>query len=401
MGLTIELKMGLLIEQSPHDVKDFVRDRYIESRNGTFGRLKHLESKRHTVALTAEIDGEKYYVHIDYVFGEFLINGLPMGRLPATITSLPIFKRIFGNSAFEVQPRHRVFSTVLPYNGSYFIFREHNDEGVVILETSDSDGDCVKQLIPHTKMSGIVPFQLMENYSHWWNRVRSTIEFRPKSFRDADFTSVKGIHYELDLIGCCLKHVKSGRFLLDVRSRSYTKIVGLLVRLENPHYINIVMDEPLKARVELLRMNLNFIIDCTHRNSHYQIESNEWRGMRVSSSQNIGTLYGLRFGLVLESMDETTPSRLLIVPHGKFIVKGRESKTSHITVDIDVAEDAQLRKPAFFEYRVNNECRILKANSYAAWFYLAHLHAVTSFPLPDPFTGTKPFYVCVQFNING
>lgn len=47
-----------------------------------------------------------------------------------------------------------------------------------------------------------------------------------------------------------------------------------------------------------------------------------------------------------------------------------------------------LRNPTFFVYTIDERCRILKArNNFSAWFYLAHLHAITAHPLPDPFTG--------------
>lgn len=394
VGLNIELQMGVLIQNNPDDVMNFVRNRYIESRNGTLSNVHHLQDKRHTVALIAKINETSVHVHIDYVFGEFLIDGFPMGRLPERMMRLATFQRIFGNTTFEVQPRNGTFSTVLPYKDFFYIFREHTEDGVIILEQNSND-HSIKQLIPNSVLKNIVPHLLVENFSHWYNQDNKTIEFRPKMFSDTNFVSVDGIQYVLDLTACRLQHVKSEKFLLAMRSTSYEKIVKLLDRLEHPDYINVVMDSPLKARVELIRMNLNFIIDCTSKKSGYDIESNEWTGMRVALKQNIGTLFGLNFGLVLESMDESMQNRILIVPHGKFNIRSMseaiDSQTkrySHVSVTIDRTKDAVLRTPSFFMYTVNNECRTLKANSYAAWFYLAHLHAVTSYPLPDPFTGT-------------
>lgn len=105
--------------------------------------------------------------------------------------------------------------------------------------------------------------------------------------------------------------------------------------------------------------------------------------MRVGLKQNIGTLFGLRFGLVLESIDETIKNMLLIVPHGQFNVHRRHH---HVEVEM-AANNTELRTPSFFIYHVTHELQSLKANSFVAWFYLAHLHAATSYPLPDPFTG--------------
>lgn len=380
IGLGIELDMKALIEHSPDEVNAFVRDRYMESRNGTLYGMHHVQDRRHMVALYAIIEKQQFIVHIDYVFGDFLIDGLPMGHLPDSITKLPLFQRIFGSTTFDVQPRDRVFSTLQPYNGFHYTFREHSTEGVAVQEIST---ECTKLLIPHTVMADIVPYLLAQNFSHWFNPNDNTIEFRPKRFSEANFVTEDGIEYKLDLDSCRLLHVKSKRFLLDVRSSSFRKIAALLRRLEQRQYINVVMDEPLKARAELVRMNLNFIIDCSKDRSEYRIESNEFGGMQVSLTQNIGTLFGLRFGLVLESTNESMENRLVIMPHGKFNV---DRSYHHVQVEI-AGKDGDLRSPSFFVHRVNNKCRTLNANSYAAWFYLATLHVVTSYPLPDPFTG--------------
>lgn len=179
--------------------------------------------------------------------GGFTINDLPMGRLPDRIKTLSIFQRIFGSTTFEVQPRNRVFSTVLPYKGFHYIFREHNTDGVIVREQSTSSVECTKQLVPDTALRDIVPFQLVENFSHWYNHERNTIEFRPKLFSDANFVTADGIQYELNLTTRRLQHLKTERFLLDVRSTTFIKIVELLKRLEHANFINIVMDEPLKA----------------------------------------------------------------------------------------------------------------------------------------------------------
>lgn len=384
--------MDALIVDNPAEVQKLVRFRCGESEPIN-GGVRHLSKKRHTVVVDAQINNESYCVQIDYVFGEFLVNGLPMGRLPVAITKHAIFKRMFGNTTFEVQPKNSTFSTSSTHRDHTYVFQENISDGIIVKEynvdaeqsVNVDSTECVRDLIPHTRLSSLVPFLLVENYSHWYNRKRNVIGFRPKVFRDANFVTTDGIQYELDLESRRLTHMKTQRPLLDVRSESFKKIVDLLGRLEHPNYINVLMEAPLKARIELARMKLSFVIDCSNSDSGYDIQSNEYSGMRISlQSQNIGTLFGLRFGLVLESMgDEAAKGRLLIAPHAKFNVQRTDH---HVKVKI-AAHDAELRSPPFFVYHIDNQLCTLKANSFAAWFYLAHLHAVTSYPLPDPFTG--------------
>lgn len=387
IGLNIESKMAVLIDSNPLEVYRFVRAHYPEVGNGKMNGLGRSPDCRHTIAANVMINNEKVHVNFDYIFGDFLINGAPMGRLPEAITKHALFQRLFGTTTFEVQPTNGGLCTATSFNGFKYIFREQGGDGLAIIERDERRSDAIrtKELIPHTKLNGLVPFLLVDKFSHWFNLERNFIEFRPKMFGEADFATNAGIQYVLflDPEPRRLMHVKTKRLLLDVRSDGFRKISSLLGRLEQKDFINVLMDGPHTARIELYRMNLNFIIDCTEVQSGYMIQSIEYSDMRISLQQNIGTLFGLRLGLLLESMNGTGQSKLLIVPHGKPSVHRREH---HVKI-IMCANETELRTPAFFSYQVNTECRILKANSFAGWFYLAHLHAITSYPLPDPFTG--------------
>lgn len=95
------MKMNAMIENNPDDVYHFVRFRFVESRNSTMNGLRR-KNKRHSFEIKAIIEDETFLVQIDYIFGEFLVNGLPMGRLPEKIIALPAYRRIFGNTTFEV-----------------------------------------------------------------------------------------------------------------------------------------------------------------------------------------------------------------------------------------------------------------------------------------------------------
>lgn len=264
-----------------------------------------------------------------------------------------------------------------------YIFREDKGDGVIIIEHNPAGVECAKDLIPHTKLDGLVPFTLVENFSHWYDRERNIIEFRPKLFSDADFGTADGFQYELDLETCHLKHKKSEQLLLDVQSSSFKTVAKRMKRLDHCEYILVWLDAPHTARIEMVRMKLNFTIDCSKARKFYYIHSKEYDDMHISAKQNVGTLFGVRFGLILESKKKNVNKQLLIVPHGKFSVKQSDHH-----VDVEMSEiETKLRTPPFFIYQVDNVCRTLKANSFAAWFNLAYLHAVTSYPLPDPFTG--------------
>lgn len=179
--------------------------------------------------------------------------------------------------------------------------------------------------------------------------------------------------------------------MLDIKSGSYQKLVHQLQRLEHPNYMHVLLEEPNVATIELLRMKLKFRLNCSNATTpdqQFQLESNEFNGMHVSVKQNIGTLFGLNHGLILESSEPSAAAKtkILLIPNGK--VRTRYvAKVQHVSVDIDTKDG--VRNPPFYKYEVDEFCQQLKSSDYshASWFYLAHLHAVTSHGEIEPFIG--------------
>lgn len=258
IALSVERKMDEEITNDPEKFKEFVCTRYSRAAKGNFNELRHLRNKRHSIEVEVKIESETFRVQMDYVFGAFLVDGLPTKRLPETITQHQIFRRIFGNMTFEVQPGEGTFTTVSAHNGSNYIFREDKLDGVIIIEHNVDSVEYISELIPHTKLNGLVSLSLVEHYSHWYNRENNKIEFRPKLFSDARFGTAEGLQYELDLHSLHLKHMKSTLFLLDVQSTSFKRIADSMRRLENPGYILVLMDAPYKAVVRIGAHKIEF-----------------------------------------------------------------------------------------------------------------------------------------------
>lgn len=256
------------------------------------------------------------------------------------------------------------------------IIKEHRNDGVEA------------ELIPHEIFTGEIPYLLVENFSHWWNKHRNVIEIRPKLFADQKFSDANGIAYALDMNINRLMETKTQQHMLDINSGSHRKILLHLSRLEQMNYIHILMDSPTVAKIELVRMNLKFKIDCGHqqqqRQEGYDMLSNEFSRMRVSLEQNCGTLYGLTHGLLLENVPSSPSSKLLLLPHSS--IKSSLTDT-HISVSIDL--DSSLRSPPFLRYQVDEFLQQLKASNsnFSAWFYLAYLHAITSHGEVESLTG--------------
>lgn len=386
IGLNIKERMQSLILRDDSEVRVFVGSQYSESHIEFLENLRFLENGLYAFEMIVSIDGARLVLRVNYVYGEFLVNGAPMGRLPNTITETVSFKRVFGNTIIDVTPLNGAFETRHPINGHTYTFHEDEDDGLIIIQHDNQNSPnnhC--ELIPHSKLMDEVSVLLVENFNHWLNKRENVIEFRPTGDL---ITAQPEAQYQLKLDSCHLEHLPTKRWLLDIKSASFKQITKLLSRLEHEHYIHVLMEKNIltKATIELVRMNLNFDVDCSPTAPEYSIISREYRKMRVCKQQNFGTLLGLRHGLLLESMADHSTKRLLIMPHGTISVNSSKKPRNHVTVKVKT-DVPKLREPPFFLYEFKNECRTLNANNFATWFYLAYLHAVTSHPLPDPFTG--------------
>lgn len=397
IAVQLESKIKETVNNDPNDLFEFVKSQWRRSADGSFGLRSH-ESFPDALIISVTIATNVNYVQIGLLSGEFLVNNLPVSRLPKTITEHPQFQRVFEEFIFEVQEANGRFDTKFKHKNSHYSFQADGGTDDILITERRDNGD-VYELIPEEKFANEIP-HLLQNHSHWFCRAKNLIEFRPILFTDAEFSTPAGVQYELDLSGPgMLLHRKSKKFMLDVASDSHNEIVKQLARLESSKYIHIFMDEPQVAKVELVRMNIKFRIDAADREQEsYDVISNEFNGMRVALEQNCGTLYGLRQGLLLESIPNGTmeQKQVLIVPHGKV---ASSVIGDHIAVEIKLEEP--LRTPTFFTYQIDDTSQQLKANnrSHSAWFYLAHLHALTSHGLPDrltEMTGTERSFQILQ-----
>lgn len=388
IGIHIEPTLQKLIKLNFNDLYDFVKSMWTRSKNATFiGFNSHPECNQVLVIKvmhpTLRFNHRQVKtVTIDLITGSFLVDNLPICRLPDEITGTNLFKRVFEDFVFEVQPdANDSFFSVHKYNGNSYGFLT-TMKGIIIIEQQANGTDF--ELIPPEVLNGEIPPLLIENYSHWLNKRDKQIDFRPKLFSDKDFSTE--VKYQLDLKTNRLLHKKTKRNMLNINSQSYNSIVGQLSRLEQQKYIHILMDEPKIAKIELVRMQLKFKVDCTtDRTEGYDLLSNEFSNMRVSIQQKCGTLFGLKRGLILEEANTYLPhTKMLLLPHGKI---DTELRGSYASVNIDLKSD--LRTPSWHLYKVDGFCRQLKpiSGTYSAWFYLAYLHAVTSHGQIEPFTG--------------
>ncbi|XP_031629745.1 uncharacterized protein LOC116344981 [Contarinia nasturtii] len=386
IGINLENEIQKQIKKDEQKLFALIKKHWIKSKEATQFQL--LPSKNQLICVEIKFGRNNVnYVQIDVITGDFLVNNLPVARLPTEITDNELYKRVFNQFIFEVQQENsESFSTKHSSNDCYYNFQIVR-KAVVVTELH-KDGRRF-ELIPHQVLQNEIPHLLIENFSHWWSQEGNCIQFRPQQFTDEHFSSIDGVQYCLNLNDASLKSAKTKQTFLDVSSQSYVQISQRLERLEAKKFIHIFIEEAnvKVAMAKLMRMNLKFVVKpCEESETNeFIILSNEYNNMRVSKKQNCGTLYGLHHGLLLESTEDLqNQSKMMIMPHGSVVA----SFSKHHEI-VKIETENELRSPPFHTYVVDEFVQQLKAknSSFSAWFYLAHLHALTSHGQVEPFLG--------------
>lgn len=383
IGTQIQPNIKKLISENSSDLTEFIKKQWRRADESTL-ESQYFDGDCPQMWLT-QINQK--LVNIDIVTGSFLVNNMPVARLPKKISESRLYQRVFQNFIFEVQPEDaNTFVSVHQFSDCAYKFSWIENQVVI----TECRGDGTEQeLLPDDVLKNELPYLMVQNYSHWWRKDEDIVDFRPKLFSAKNFAAIE---YNLDLDQNYLWHQKTQRSLLDVTSDSYRKIVNQLSRLECSDFINILVeispsDQRKIAIVELPRMNLKFrVVTAAPDAKEYFILSEEFSQMRVSLQQKCGTLFGLNHGLLLEKCDSAKQPTLLLLPHGTILA---ERTSNHVFAQVDTRRD--LLSPPFHLYRIDESCRQLKAinNSYSAWFYLAYLHAITSHGEIEPLTGVS------------
>lgn len=369
---------------------------------------KPLPNSSNHLFQTTQPDG--HHLSVDILRGTFLVNGYPPSHLPENITGDPLFKSFFESNTFRVQRESSgKFRTVDRYHGLHYEFMK-NATTLIIRQLREHDGENhssssgFMELVPRELFQGNMPFDLIDNYTHWFDSDTKCIHFvTSKLYKDkeakVDFklvpiSPVRPSKFKL------MKVRSSGEIsqdcLLSINSTTFQLLAMEISPLESHDFIHVTLNTATdRLTINLWRHSLDFTINS----SDGLLYSNKFPGYHipdVNKKSRLGALIGLNNYLLMEKniaeklSDEV--SRLVLVPHGKVVISSHEDKR-HQNVTIftnprDSDNPGKLRQPTFFTFEVDTLLQRLKpCNDTSAWLYLAALHGATSSPLPDPFTG--------------
>lgn len=312
-------------------------------------------------------------IHFNLLDGELLVNGLPLGRLPAEYERHPVYRQLFGRATIEVMP------TAIPgmrFSGknkfaAYTLHFGMSSESHLLIR-AEKDGRAY-ELVSSKVMWDNFPMAFVQERVHWYDMTNDRVEFRchdtPWNFSLTDWTLNRRDRSGLwDLTSC-------GRTLVALNRDTAKVVTQVLCSLEGSLRTHCILDEATGVLdVELPRIQLGFYI----RPGCDRISSRQYRGMFVDKHQQLGSLIGLGSKLVLRGKGER-PSRMIIIPHGDVSFAQTEKHVS-ISIDKDSATKA-------YAYHVDDRLgRLLDNGSLVCKLWLCYMHALTSFCIPDPLT---------------
>ena len=331
-----------------------------------------------------DIDLDSILISIDCLKGIFLINNMTIGFLPNKITSNELFIRVFDHHVFEVQVSENpnTYVTKDSYHGEKqiqyeFCFDEQNQQ--LIIRQRYKLTDTCFELIPWTCFENDLPDIFVSNYSHWKNVNNQEIEFRPVKFRDSKFLIDKDYILILNK-GLIVANNQPQQMLICQQSAFFQNLFDeYFNRLDDEPYVYMLTQADNRIiNIYLSRLGLAFEYNIQKK----RITSREYSNMYVDEEQWFGTLTGLRSGLLL-SPNSKFLSRKLIVPFGQ-LYASQSTDRHHQIVTIE----RTIFQHQYFVFTLNDRLRILQStDSPTGWLYLALLHAITSHPLPDEYTG--------------
>ncbi|KAI0836018.1 hypothetical protein F5Y06DRAFT_275036 [Hypoxylon sp. FL0890] len=323
-----------------------------------------------------EGEGISLVVHFSLLTGELLINGSPLGRLPGTYRRHPIYNTLFGKSILEVVPSSvpgMGFSCKKPFKEHQLDFGlDVSNENLFIRATNAGN---TFELVPRHVLLHSFPTMLVDNYIHWYNDADGYLEFcaqeDPWNHSEQNWKLVR-----LEDPHSSWQLVKGSSFFIDISSRTATEISEILSPLEERPWIHITLHESL-LDIELPRLKLGFYL----RNGETSISSRQFRGMSIDTDQSIRTLVGLRSKLVLKG-DGGRLRRKVIIPSGDVAFKFNR-RDEHVEVHLQHCYTTKVHI-----YSIDDLLgRLTDNGNLQSKLLMSYLHALTSYPLPDPLTG--------------
>jgi hypothetical protein len=330
-------------------------------------------------------DAMEYHVHYNFVIGTLLINGQQLGILPPEYRHWPIIQKLFGSQSLSVLPSSLpgmslVIHRVMPFE--HWVHLGFRDKGLVIRAQNQR---TILELIPTTifgnERNHDLPSPLVLGCYHWLDLSTGMIEIRQQ-----DPWKSKRSNWRLNLTtGQAIRN--NGSTLVNPNSDLAKRVIQNFHLFELPHHITVYQPPHDKLRVELKRLELDFVVVQGGLLLCPQLDA----VIAESQLQDVGTWYGLKSKLVVRSIKDHT-QRSILLPLGKPIIK---AEGPHVSIVIE-------NHGEYLRFGVNNVLGRIDCPAEPIMLYHRALwHALTAHFLPDPLTKRTGVEQALQYLRSG
>ncbi|KAE9567462.1 hypothetical protein CGMCC3_g16424 [Colletotrichum fructicola] len=317
-------------------------------------------------------------VHFGLVSGEFLVDGVPLDRLPANYRKHPAYRTLFGRLSLDIMPSPvpgMQYSSTADYAGHEVHVALNAKPDFLVHAVQDGKKF---DLVPSHHLDGRFPTFFVDNHVHWYNHDEGCVEFcdiQTPWKRSAANWKLRRCE---DRSGWVLSRDED--VLVGLNTASSRLLAKILAPLETATWIHVILRSSKTVFIDIPRSGLEF----TLKPGTSEVVSRQYRGMSVDTLQSIGTLVALRDKLALTTSQgpdsRLPPRRKVLVLEGKVSYVGTNSY-----VKVDIGKGFGQKAHA---YDVDDKLgRLVSNGSRQSKLFLSYLHALTSFCLPDPLTG--------------
>jgi hypothetical protein len=334
--------------------------------------ITHVDQETWWVHLTLSTRyGLQHHVHYNFVQGTLLINGQELGTLPPEYRHWPIIEELFGAQPLKIFPSplqgmSLVISRQMPFG--HWVHLGFRDNNIVIrAEHQGTILELVKRDLFGNERQYDLPAPLGANCYHWLNLSTGVIEIRQH-----DPWKSKPGNWRLDLTTRRATR-NNGSTLVDPSSDLAKKIAQNFYHFELPHHITVYQTPHGEIRVELKRLELDFVVWKTGLLYCPQL------GAVIAETrlQDVGTWHGLKSKLIVRSPKDHT-QRSILLPMGELTC---EREGPHVSIVIK-------NVGGYLKFGINPVLgRVECPAEPVLLYYRAFWHASTAYFLPDALTG--------------
>ncbi|KAH7263807.1 hypothetical protein BKA59DRAFT_520863 [Fusarium tricinctum] len=317
-------------------------------------------------------------VHYHLIQGHLLVDQKPLGRLPLEVRDDESVRELFEGRHLLTRPSGLLDYQILTEMEGHQVHVGIREGRIIVRALFRGS---VLQFVPRSILKGPkgwdFPADLVDDCVHWLDLTTGALEMRrkPRIWRRKLSNWVLDIrkrratrnNNRLDRSG----RPSTGTSLVEPKSEIGRKVCSIFQDFEDMKRLTIYQPPNGPLSVEMKRLEIRF-----HVNQRGLLFCPQLRA-EVDPQQDIGTLYGLQSRVTLR--DISNPKRKsVIVPIGSIEY---EREGIHIAVRIS-------NEGVYAKYTLDSVLGRLDCPPEPLLLYLkAAIHALTSFPLPDDFTG--------------